>query len=300
MRTPERRQLATLAVVTASCLFGTTGTVLQRGPAAAGALGSAAVRLLIGGATLCVVAAFDRPVAPRPWRSQMPLVLLGGVAVAVYQLCFFVGTTRTGVALATVVTIGSGPVFSGVLDSILRRRWPPRPWVLGTTIGVTGVAMLGLVGGVERVDALGVVAAFTSGLGWAVYATIAKRQIETGLDSTATMAAMFTTAAVMVSPLLFTQHVGWLSSTTGAAMAAYLGVFTVGVAYTLYGRGLRHLSAPTVITLTLAEPITAALLSVVVLDEPIGAFGWLGVAVVLAGLVVTARSGRHPGATVAD
>jgi DME family drug/metabolite transporter len=122
-----------------------------------------------------------------------------------------------------------------------------------------------------------------------VYATMGGRQIAGGLDSTASMAAMFTTAAVLVSPLLLTQDVGWVTSGSGAAMALYLGVVTVGMAYTLYGRGLRRLDPPTVITLTLAEPITAAVLSVIVLDESIAGPGWIGIGLVLAGLVVTAR-----------
>jgi drug/metabolite transporter, DME family len=289
MRTMDDRQLAIVAVLMAACLFGTTGTVLQRGPDGAGALGAGAVRLLIGGLTLCAVARIERPLVPRPWKQMRGTVLGGGIAVAVYQLCFFEATTRTGVALGTVVTIGSGPVFSGAIAAYRTRRPPSAAWCVGTALSIVGVVLLGLVGSATDVDVLGISAALLSGLGWAVYATIGRHQIERGLDSTASMASMFTMAAVLVSPLLFTQDMGWIGTPSGAAMALYLGVMTVGVAYTLYGRGLRKLDAPTVITLTLAEPITAAVLSVVVLGETIAVAGWMGIALVLAGLVVTAR-----------
>ena len=43
------------------------------------------------------------------------------------------------------------------------------------------------------------------------------------------------------------------------------------VAYLLFARGLRHLSAAETATLTLAEPLTAALLRVVVLSERMSA-----------------------------
>ena len=84
------------------------------------------------------------------------------------------------------------------------------------------------------------------------------------------------------------------------AMALHLGVLTVGLAYWLYGRGLRHLPVPTVVTLTLAEPLTASVLGVAVLGERLGAAGWAGAAVVAAGLVVAGRTGRprQAGATV--
>lgn len=284
------RQRSSLAVVLAALLFGTTGTALQRFEPGAAANGVSALRLLVGSGALCAVAIIDRPTAARPWRTVRVQVALGGLAVAAYQVCFFIGTTRTGVALATVVTIGSGPVFSGVIDACLYRRAPARPWLLGTAVSVVGVVLLGTRD--ARVDALGLLAALGSGLGWAIYATIGKRQIERGLDSTACMAGMFSVAAIVVSPFLFTEDIGWVVSPHGALLALYLGVFTVGAAYTSYGRGLRHLTAPTVITLTLAEPITAAVLSSAILHESIDAVGWLGIALVLAGLVVTARGPR--------
>jgi DME family drug/metabolite transporter len=59
----------------------------------------------------------------------------------------------------------------------------------------------------------------------------------------------------------------------------------------LYGRGLRRLPTPTVVTLTLAEPVTAAVLSVVVLRESLGIAGWFGVGAVVAGLFVATRTG---------
>jgi len=65
----------------------------------------------------------------------------------------------------------------------------------------------------------------------------------------------------------------WLVTGRGALVIVHLGVVTVGLAYTLYGCGLRRLPAPTVVTLTLAEPVTAAVLSVVVLHESLGVAG---------------------------
>jgi DME family drug/metabolite transporter len=69
-------------------------------------------------------------------------------------------------------------------------------------------------------------------------------------------------------------------------MLLHLGVLTVGLAYYLYGAGLRWLPTSTAVTLTLAEPLTAALVAVVVLDERLEPLGWLGAALVLVGLAL--------------
>lgn len=289
----ERRKLATAAVVAAAILFGTTGTVLAKGPDGTTALGVGTVRLLIGGAALCLIARLRREAlgALRPW---LPSMLAGGLAVAAYQLLFFEATTRAGVAIGTVTTIASGPVFSGIIEAVRHRRPPHRAWLTGTALAIVGVVMLGVVGRDATPDLTGILAALGSGLGWATYATIGQRQIERGLPSTVSMASMFTVAGVLCSPLLLVEPLGWLSSPGGLALAVYLGVVTVGVAYTLYGWGLRSLSAPTVITLTLAEPLTAALLAWLLLDETIGPWGAAGIAVVAAGLVITARDAVRP------
>jgi DME family drug/metabolite transporter len=72
-------------------------------------------------------------------------------------------------------------------------------------------------------------------------------------------------------------------------MLVHLAVVTLGVGYALYGWGLARLPVPTVVTLTLAEPVVAAVLAVVVLDEVLPGRGWLGIAIVVAGLGIAGR-----------
>jgi DME family drug/metabolite transporter len=106
------------------------------------------------------------------------------------------------------------------------------------------------------------------------------------------MAGLFGVGALLMAPLLVTEPLGWLATPRGLAMALHLGVLTIGLAYWLYGRGLRGLAVPTVVTLTLAEPLTAAVLGVAVLGERLGPPGWTGAAVIAAGLVVAGRGER--------
>ncbi len=140
--------------------------------------------------------------------------------------------------------------------------------------------------------------ALLAGFGYASYASAAKHQMETGLDPAGSMAALFCVGGVLTAPLLLVEPMGWLRTGSGIAMIVHLGVITVGVAYTAYGRGLARLTTPMVVTLTLLEPITAAILSVIVLDERLRPAGWVGIGLVLAGLLVTARVRSGPPGTV--
>ena len=288
-----RRQHATLAVLASAALFGTTGTVLVNAPSTSDAYSVGAVRLLIGGTTLAAIAATCRQ-QPSNARGLRPsrAIGVGAAGVAVFQLCYFLAVDRTGVAVGTVATIGSGPMFAGLISAVKRRRAPSPRWLLGTGLGVGGVALLGLMGRDATVDLDGIALACLAGLGWAVFATVGKHEIDRGRDSTATMAAMFGGGAVLLAPLLAWHHPIWVASWSGGLAAVYLGVVTVGLAYTLYGYALRHLATPTVVTLTLLEPITAATLGAVVVHERILPIGWVGIGLVLAGLTLVGTARR--------
>jgi DME family drug/metabolite transporter len=278
-----------LAVLAASGLFGTTGTAQALGPRSTTALGVGAVRLAVGALVLVAVAAARRPAQGRRWWRHAPALVIAGAAVAAYHLCWFAGLRRTGVALGTIVGIGSGPVFAGLIQ-VARGRGLSRAWVFGTGLTLVGAGLLAARGAAgASADPLGLGLMLCSGLGYAVYAQAAKHAIDGGLDATGTMAGVFVVGAALLSPLLALQPLGWLGEPRGLLLALHLGVLTVGLAYWLYGWGLHHLAVPTVVTLTLAEPLTAALLGALVLDERLGPQGWLGAAVVGAGLVVASR-----------
>ena len=63
------------------------------------------------------------------------------------------------------------------------------------------------------------------------------------------------------------------------------------LAYVLFGIGLRTVRSSAATTITLFEPVFATVLAVLVLSERLSALGWVGFALVLAGLavLVTAR-----------
>jgi len=287
------RAAPVLAVLAAAALFGTTGTAQALGPAATSALGVGAVRLAIGACVLAAVAAARRPARARRWARHAPALLAGGIAVATYQLAWFAGLRRTGVALGTVVGIGSGPVFAGLIHLARRQGGLARPWLAGTTLTVAGAALLAARGaGGASADPAGLALMVAAGLSYAVYAQAAKHAIDGGLDAAGAMAGVFAVGALLMAPLLAVEPLAWIGTVRGALLALHLGVLTVGLAYWLYGWGLHHLPVPTVVTLTLAEPLTASILGVGVLGERLEPLGWLGAALVIAGLAVAGRSGR--------
>lgn len=278
---------AVLCVLAAGVLFGTSGTAQELGPDGTTPLAVGTVRIVLGALTLWVAA---RQLPGRRLLVHRLPILVGGVGVAVYQPMFFEGVERAGVALGTVIAIGSGPFFAGALDWLVRGDRPDRAWFLATLVAVVGGTVLVLsTSDAGEVDLLGVPFALAAGFGYALYSVTARITIDRGLDPTVSLAAPFSVGAIVLVVAAIGEPFGWVTSPAGLAMAIHLGVLVTGVAYVLYGIGLRRLGAPTTVTLVLIEPVTAALLARFVLDESITVLGWLGIAVVLAGLALAGR-----------
>jgi DME family drug/metabolite transporter len=270
----------------AAILFGTTGTAQALGPDGSTPLTVGASRILVGGSILAAMA-----LASGGFRGRWPLghVLLAGVGVAVYQLAFFQAVADTGVAVGAIVAIGSGPVFAGILERVLDGAWPGRTWLIATALATAGVAVLSLASATDAsLSAAGIGLALVSGLGYATYTIVAKRLLRLGHTPVAVMGASFGLGAVLLLPVLLLGDTAWLHAPDGLALALYLGIVPTALAYSLFARGLRSLDASEVTTLVLAEPLTATVLGVVVLDERVGAGGLLGAALILAGLAVLA------------
>ncbi|RWZ51582.1 EamA family transporter [Labedella phragmitis] len=285
-----------LLILLAAVCFGTTGTALALGPDSASPASAGAVRIVVGGALLAMVVfarrSSRRGAPPRAAaRLRVPtvvLVLVGAAAIVAYQPTFFLGTTRAGVAVGTIVALGSAPIFTGLLEWVATRRFPGTVWIVATVVASVGVALLGgaLEPGSSRVDPVGIAGSLGAGASYAVYALVAKLLLMRGAHSTWSMGALFGSAAAVSLPIALTTDLSWLARPDGVATAVWLGVVTTGVAYVLFGRGLSDVRASTAATLTLVEPLTAALLGVLILGETLAATAASGIAVVAAGLLV--------------
>jgi drug/metabolite transporter, DME family len=287
--------VARLAVLLAAVCFGTTGTAQALGPDGTQPLAVGAARILVGAALLLAIAGRGDP-SGLPWERRA--LAAAGVGVAAYQLAFFTAVQDTGVAVGTVVAIGSGPAFAGVLGRLTGGEPLTPRWAAATGLACSGVALLVGGSGTADVSATGVGLALVAGASYATYTVAAKRLLTAGHAPEAVMARAFTAGALLLLPVLAATGGGGLVSPGGLALVLFLGAVPTALAYVLFARGLQRLSSGETATLTLAEPLTATALGVLVLGEHPTGVTAAGAALVLGGLVVLAAGGG-PRRTVA-
>ena len=284
-----RQGRAVAMVLMAALLWGTTGTARALAPSSSAPLAVGAVRIAIGGAVLIAIALARGTLFSRRWPLLPALV--SALAVAVYQLSFFEGVARAGVAAGTIVAIGSAPAFAGLFAFLALAERPSARWLVATAVAVAGIVLLVLPTAVARLEPLAIVLPLVAGAGYAVYATASKRLLREG-DNVAVAAIAFGGGALILLPVLALSDLSWLNEPSGLLVAVWLGVGATTLAYLLFTRALAALPVSWGATLSLAEPLTASVLGTIVLGETLSTLQLVGGALVLLGLIALAAGPR--------
>ena len=286
-------RVSILSVVFAGVLFGTAGTAQALGPVGTTPLGVGALRLIVGALALLAVMPLlgHRPTRVLAlWRS--PAIVSAALGAAVYQVCFFAAVSQVGVAVGTLVTVGSTPIFAGLLGWVVLGHRPTPVWLVATAVCILGL-VLRSSGDFTGGDAMGLLLALGAGVASATYTVAAKHQLDRGVTTIEVPAASFTLGGLLLVPLLLEQPLDWVAQPAGVALVLYLGLVTMAVANFVLGHGIGGLTPGPVTTLLLTDPLVATLLGVAVLGETLTPIAAVGLLIVLAGLVMQGGALAH-------
>jgi drug/metabolite transporter, DME family len=293
-------------VLVASLVWATTGAAATLATNTSPfAIGSAAWG--VGGLMLAAAAA--RPMIEQRHRltQQWAVVATSAVAVLIYPLAFYSSMRHAGVAIGTVVSIGSAPLAAALIERIVDHQPLMRTWGVGAGAGVAGVVVLGVSGETTpaagtTTSAVGVVYGLVAGLTYAVFSWGATRLMRRGLPFRPAMGAVFGLGGLLLLPVLLTTGATLIDSPRTMTVVAYLALIPVCLGYLLFGRGLAAVSASTATSLSLLEPGLAAMIAMLVLGERLSTHGYAGLGLLLVGLVIVTRaagmrvsSHRHSG-----
>jgi DME family drug/metabolite transporter len=221
-------------------------------------------------------------------RARPVRAAVVGTGTASYQALYFGAVVATGVTVATVVSLGLAPVLLTVAESIRHRRRPTRARLLVLAAALSGLVLVTAASGSGETGphpALGVLLAAGSGTAYAV-ATELGRPLAQLAGPLALTTTTTTVGAVVLAPfgLLASAGDGRLVTTDSAVVLVlvYLGVVTMALAYGLLYAGLRTTTGSAAVVATLLEPVTAAVVAALVLDERLSALGVVGTLLILA------------------
>jgi len=134
--------IGVLCVFFAAILWGTTGTIQGLLPSSREPIVVAALRVFLGSIVLWIICIVNRisvkAVLDLPrWRA-----FGAGIAIAGYNLFFFVGVSYAGVGVGTAIALGSGPLWVSFFEAFFSARHPSLRGLAGQLTAIVGLSVL--------------------------------------------------------------------------------------------------------------------------------------------------------------
>jgi drug/metabolite transporter (DMT)-like permease len=240
------------------------------------------VVLLIGGYKL----------PPRKLFLWLFLVALTNNAI---PFSFFAWGEQTVPSSTAAVLNATTPIWTLLLSLAVHRTRASLYTILGVIVGFAGVAIVvysraSTTGETTQRGnlVLGVIVIALAALGYAVATVIAKAKLQ-GLDPIGLAVTQLTLAALMLVPIAAVGPHPTAFHLAPILAILVLGFAGSGIAYFLYYSLLAHIPATHVVAVTYLLPVWGIFWGLVA-REPIAPLAYVGVAIVIAGLVLMNRS----------
>jgi drug/metabolite transporter (DMT)-like permease len=253
-------------------------------------LAFSAVRFLVASLFLLLIARRAGVLRALPRRTFWALVGLGVVGNTIYQTAFMTGLSLTS-ATNSAMIIGSMPVAVAALGTLLGIERASAAMWLGVALGTAGVALVvsagggGQAAGSFRGDLLVTFAVVC----WASY-TVGIRRMGAGVDPLwiTTLTTVAGTPGLLLVGLPGILRAPWQAVTPATwAAAGYSAFLALVLSYVLYNRAVQAIGSGRTALYNCLTPLVAMLIAWVTLGEAPNGVQCLGVALVVAGVLVS-------------
>ena len=220
------------------------------------------------------------------WR----IFVLGSLNIGLFQALLFVAAYRLPGGVAATVG-GIQPLIVVFFAWQILSKKPSRRSIIAAIAGFIGVGLL-VLNPAARLDPIGIAAAI-AGAGAMGLGTVLVKRWKSPVSLIVFTAWQLTVGGLILLPIaLITEGSFEEISRTNLWGFVYLGLIGTGLAYGLWFRGIRKLSATAVSYLGLLSPVVATLIGYVFLQETFTSVQWIGIAIVLTAILV----GQHQSA----
>src|SRR5581483_4725192 len=289
--TDARTRRAVALVALAQLAIGAAAIFARFALASGGPLAASFGRLAIGAAPLLVLAAVRGRLRAIDARTERRLVV-AGVLLALHFASWIASLRYASVAISTLL-VCTTPVWTEAY-AVARRRRVDAYAALSVAGALAGVAIV--VGIPDRSNTpLGIALALCGAFAIAAY-LIVVRGTDRRYDTLAVTARTYGYAALALGLAVAATHDPFPPL---ADARAWGGILAMALLSQLFGHtamnsAVRIISATLVGTMTLLEPVIAAVLAAIIFGERLGAPTAAGAAIILAAIAVALRGETAP------
>lgn len=267
-----------LKIVISMLIFGSIGILVAQTDTASDII--AVTRAFIGTAFLAVTMLFmKRKPDFASIRKNLVILIVSGAAIGVNWILLFEAYRYTTVAVATVCYY-MAPVFVTIASPFLLKEKLNSVKIICSIIAFGGAVLIsGTLGGGQ--DIRGVLLALGAALLYG-FVVIANKFIK-DLPPLETTFCQLLAAGITVLPYTIVQHNGESLSfgLKTIIILGIIGIINTGVSYLLYFSAIKKVPAQTAAVMSYIDPVTAAILSVVVLGQTMTIFQIIGMILII-------------------
>ncbi|MGX5181417.1 DMT family transporter [Streptomyces avermitilis] len=240
------------------------------------------------------------PAEPRESPARKALRIgATGLGLAVFQTAYFAAVEATGLAVATVVTLGAGPVIIALGARLTLGERLGRGGITAVAGALAGLAVLVLGSGGATVRPWGVLLAVVSAAGYSAITLLTRWWGRDGrADASATTVGAFAVTTLCLLPAALAE--GLLPYTAEPVhvlvLLVYIAAVPTALAYALYFAGAAVVRSATVSVIMLLEPVSAAALAVGLLGERLTAATLVGTLLMLGSVAGLAAAEKRAAA----
>lgn len=283
----KRKTDGSLLVFLGALFFSGSGTIQSYAPSEATAFVLGALRLLTAGLFLVIWCCAKNLLHPLKKVNSFKIIF-SALALAGFQISFFLGVRSAGVAVGTVVTIGTTPIMAAVFGLLFFKEIPSKNWYISTAIAIAGLILLN-INDMDSFNIKGILFPVTAGTIYAFYLSQSKELLQENKPEIV-MTYLFMLSSLFLAPIWFLFPSAWIFTVRGLSVAIGLGLITTAIPYCLVMAGLKNCGTAKAATLSLGEPLGAAILGFTVLHEPINLLNFIGIIAIFISVLVLINS----------
>ena len=286
------KKAAPFLILLAGMLWGSMGlfvrTLNGRGLAS---MGIVSLRAIVTAVSMLIyLLIFDRRCLRIKLRDIWCFFGTGILSIIFFNYCYFSAITLTSMSVAAVL-LYTAPAIVMVLSYFLFRESFTVRKVMALILTFAGcVLVTGVIGETARVSAAGILTGLGAGLGYALYSIFSRYALERGYHSLTITFYTFLIAAI--ASLFMTDPVKVISAEASSPgrllFSIAFGVLCTVVPYLTYTLGLTQVENSRASIIASVEPVTATVLGAILFHEQLTFSGVLGMAMVIAALVICA------------
>lgn len=286
-----------LSVLAAGTLWGFMG-LFNRCLNAAGVNSAGVIFLRCGTAAVlfCVTILVTDPsqLKIRP-RDAWYFVGSGLCSMLFFTYCYFTAMSYVSLSVAAIL-LYTAPFFVVLISAALFNESLTVGKIAALSLGFVGCCLVSGVGSNLTISVKGILFGLGAGIGYAMYSIFAKLALDRGYTSN-TINFYTHSLAATGSALIWGIRAPLTIAVSSSSMLLFtfaLGLFTCYLPYLLYTYSLTGLEAGKASIYANVEPVVATVLGILIYQEKLTVFNFLGIILVLSAVIILSLNRSHP------